>query len=143
MPSDVALDLRLHEILQQARLTTAANGAVIALAVGDRMVCRATLGEKAPSVGVSMNTRSGLSGACVQSREMQLCDDSLADPRVNAMACRDLGIRSIVVLPVLSGGELWGVLEVFSSVPHAFNESDLQSLQSLSRKISTHRAGSD
>ncbi len=135
-PSDVALDLRLHEILQQARLTTAANGAVIALALGDRMVCRATLGDKAPSVGVSMNTRSGLSGACVQSREMQLCDDSLADPRVNAMACRDLGIRSIVVLPVLSGGELWGVLEVFSSVPHAFNESDLQSLQSLSRKVS-------
>lgn len=60
LPSDVALDLRLHEILQQARLTTAANGAVIALALGDRMVCRATLGDKAPSVGVSMNTRSGL-----------------------------------------------------------------------------------
>jgi TonB family protein len=136
LPSDVAFDLRLHEILQQARLTTAANGAVIALARGDRMVCRATLGDKAPSVGVSMNTRSGLSGACVQSREMQLCDDSLADPRVNAMACRDLGIRSIVVLPVLSSGELWGLLEVFSSIPRAFSDSDLQSLQSLSRKIS-------
>ena len=136
LPSDVALDLRLHEILQQARLTTAASGAVVALARGDRMVCRATLGEKAPSVGVSMNTRSGLSGACVQSREMQLCDDSLADPRVNAIACRDLGIRSIVVLPVLNGGELWGVLEVFSSVPRAFSDSDLQSLQSLTRKIS-------
>ena len=136
LPSDVALDLRLHEILQQARLTTAADGAVVALAVGDRMVCRASLGDKAPSVGVSMNTRSGLSGACVQSREMQLCDDSLADPRVNAAACRDLGMRSIVVLPVLSGGELWGILEIFSSVPRAFNESDLQSLQSLSRKIS-------
>lgn len=136
LPSDVALDLRLHEILQQARLTTAANGAVIALARGDRMLCRATLGKKAPSVGVSMNTRSGLSGACVQSREMQLCDDALADPRVNAIACRDLGIRSIVVLPVLNGGELWGVLEVFSSIPRAFSDSDLQALQSLGRKIS-------
>ena len=136
LPSDLALDLRLREILQQARLTTAANGAVIALALGERMVCRATLGDKSPSVGVSMNTRSGLAGACVQSREMQLCDDSLADPRVNAMACRDLDIRSIVVLPVLSGGELWGILEVFSSSPRAFSDSDLQSLQSLSRKIS-------
>jgi TonB family protein len=136
LPSDLALDLRLREILQQARLTTAANGSVIALAYGERMVCRATLGDKAPSVGVSMNTRSGLAGACVQSREMQLCDDSLADPRVNAMACRDLDIRSIVVLPVLSGGELWGILEVFSSSPCAFSDSDLQSLQSLSRKIS-------
>ena len=137
LPTDLALDLRLREILQQARLATASSGAVIALARGDKIVCRVTLGEQAPSAGVSLNTRSGLSGACVQTREMQLCDDTLADPRVNGVACRDLGIRSIVVLPVLDGGELWGVLELFSSVPHAFNESDLQALQSLSRKISS------
>ena len=35
LPTDLALDLRLHEILQQARLATAASGAVIALARGD------------------------------------------------------------------------------------------------------------
>jgi TonB family protein len=137
LPADVALDLRLREILQQARLATAANGAVIALARGDRIVCRASLGDKAPTAGVSLNTRSGLAGACVQTREMQLCDDTLVDPRVNAVACRDLGIRSIVVLPVLDGGELWGVLELFSSTPRAFSESDLQALQSLSRKTSS------
>jgi TonB family protein len=137
LPNDPALDQRLREILQQARLATAASGAVIALARGDKMVCRATLGEKAPSAGVRLNTRSGLSGACVQTREMQLCDDTLADPRVNAVACRDLGIRSIVVLPVLDGGELWGILELFSAAPRAFSESDLQALQGLSRKISS------
>ena len=136
LPTGAALDLRLREILQQARLSTAASGAMIALARGDKMVCRATMGDKAPSAGVCLNTRSGLSGACVQTKEMQLCDDSLADPRVNVIACRDLGIRSIAVLPVLDGGELWGVLEVFSSVPRAFSDSDLQALQSLSRKIS-------
>ncbi len=136
LPTDLALDLRFHEILQQARLTTAASGAVIALARRDKMVCRASLGDKAPSVGVCLNTRSGLSGICVQTREMQLCDDTLADPRVNAMACRDLGIRAIVVLPVLDGGELWGVLEVFSSFPRAFSDSDLEALQSLSRRVS-------
>src|SRR4029077_7576413 len=136
LPADLALDVRLHEVLQQARLATGASGAVIALARRDKIVCRASLGEKAPSAGVCLNTRSGLAGACVQTREMQLCDDTLADPRVNVVACRDLGIRSIVVLPVLDGGELWGVLELFSSVPRAFSESDLQALQSLSRKIS-------
>jgi TonB family protein len=136
LPTDLALDLRLHEILQQARLATGASGAVIALARGDKMICRATLGDKAPSAGVCLNTRSGLAGACVQTREMQLCDDALADPRVNVIACRDLGIRSIVVLPVLDGGELWGVFEVFSAIPRAFSDSDLQALQSISRKIS-------
>ena len=137
LPADLALDVRLHEVLQQARLATGASGAIIALARRDKIVCRASLGEKAPSAGVCLNTRSGLAGACVQTREMQLCDDTLADPRVNVVACRDLGIRSIVVLPVLDGGELWGVLELFSSVPRAFGESDLQALQSLSRKISS------
>ena len=135
LPSDLSLDLRLHEILQQARLTTTSSGAVIALARGSRMVCRATLGDKAPGVGICLNTRSGLSGACVQTREMQLCDDTLVDPRVNATACSDLGIRSIAVHPILEGEELWGVLEVFSLVPHAFSDSDLQELQGLSRKI--------
>jgi TonB family protein len=135
LPSKFSLDLRLHDILQQARLATTSSGAVIALARGNRMVCRATLGDKAPGVGICLNTRSGLSGACVQTREMQLCDDTQVDPRVNATACSDLGIRSIAVHPILEGEELWGVLEVFSLVPHAFSDSDLQELQGLSRKI--------
>ena len=116
---------------------------MIALARGDRMVCRATLGDKAPGVGVCLNTRSGLSGACVQTREMQLCDDTLVDPRVNATACSDLGIRSIVVLPILEGEELWGVLEVFSLVPHAFSDSDLQELQGAQPQNLANRARGD
>ena len=132
LPADLALDLQLHEILDHALLASAATGAVIALASGEKMVCRATSGEKAPSAGVCLNTRSGLSGACVQSREMQLCDDTQTDIRVNAMVCRDLGIRSIVVLPVLDGEKLRGILEVFASEPQAFSDSDLQTLQSLS-----------
>jgi len=136
LPADLALDLRLHEILDQALLTTAATGAVIALASGDKMVCRATAGDKAPSAGVCLNTRSGLAGACVQSREMQLCDDTLTDLRVNAAVCRDLGIRSILALPVLDGEKLWGILEVFSAVPSAFSDPDLQALQALCDRIS-------
>jgi TonB family protein len=136
LPADLAFDLELQEILDQALLATAATGAVIALASGEKMVCRATSGEKAPSAGVCLNTRSGLSGACVQSREMQLCDDTQTDIRVNAMVCRDLGIRSIVVLPVLDGEKLRGILEVFASEPQAFSDSDLQTLQSLTDRIS-------
>ncbi len=135
LPFDLALDLRLHEILQQARLTSTSSGAVIALARGNRMVCRATLGDKAPAAGVFLNTRSGLSGACVLTREMQVCDDTLVDPRVNATFCSDLGIRSIAVEPVLDGEELCGMLEIFSVVPNAYSDSNLQELEGLSRKL--------
>jgi TonB family protein len=132
---DLALDLRLHEILEEALLATAASGAVIALASGDQMVCRATAGEKSPKIGVYLNTHSGLSGLCIQTHEMQQCDDALLDSRVNAEACRELGIRSIVVLPVLGGERMWGILEVFSSVPRAFGNPDIEGLHVLCRRI--------
>jgi TonB family protein len=136
LPADFALDLRLHDILEEARVVTAASGAVIAVASGDKMICRAASGDTAPSVGSYLNTSSGLSGTCIQSREMQLCDDTLADPRVNAIACRDLEIRSILALPVLEGEKLCGVLEVFSSVPRAFSDPDIEMLQSFCGQIS-------
>jgi TonB family protein len=132
---DLALDLRLHEILEEALLATAASGAVIALASGDQMVCRATAGEKSPKTGVYLNTHSGLSGLCIQTQELQQCDDALLDSRVNAEACRELGIRSIVVLPVLGGERMWGILEVFSSVPRAFGNPDIEGLHVLCRRI--------
>ena len=72
-------------------------------------------GEKVPETGSFLNTRSGLSGLCVQTREMQRCDDTLTDPRVNTEACQALDVRSIVVLPVLEGKRLWGIIEIFSS----------------------------
>ncbi len=136
LPADFALDLRLHEILEDALRTTAATGAMIALASGDKMVCRATSGEKTPSIGSFLNTRTGLSGLCVQTREMQRCDDTLADSRVNADACRVLDVRSIVVLPILDGTRLWGILEIFSSSPGAFDDADVPVLQALGRAVS-------
>ena len=136
LPADLALDLRLHELLEHSLQATAATGAVIALASGDKMVCRATLGEKAPKTGVFVNTRSGLSGLCVQTRELQRCEDALTDPRVNTDACRALDIRSIVVLPILDGKKLWGILEVFSTGPRAFNDADVRTLQALGCKVS-------
>jgi len=134
LPADLALDLRLHEILEHAVRATAATGAVIALSSGDKMVCRATSGKKAPSTGAFLNTRSGLSGLCVQTGEMQRCDDTLTDPRVNADACRNLDIQSIVVLPVLEGTKLWGILEIFSSLPHAFSDADIQAADEQYKK---------
>ena len=136
LPADLALDLRLHELLEHSLRSSPATGAVIALASGDKMVCRATSGEKAPKTGVFVNTRSGLSGLCVQTRQMQNCEDTLNDPRMNADACHVLDIRSIVVLPILAGKKFWGILEVFSSRAKAFDEADVKALQVLERQIS-------
>ncbi|MGL4375545.1 MAG: sensor domain-containing diguanylate cyclase, partial [Microcoleaceae cyanobacterium] len=43
--------------------------------------------------------------------------------------CRRMGIRSMVVTPLFYQEEVVGVLNVFSSTPSAFKESDIQTLQ--------------
>src|SRR5256884_7041338 len=133
--ADLALDLMLNKIVDQARLATAASGAAIALSRDGEMVCRASVGESAPGLGVRLNTGSGVSGACVQRKELQRCDDAENDPRVDAAACRDAEIRSILAVPILEGQELLGVLEVFASRTKAFDDTDVYAVQALSRRI--------
>jgi TonB family protein len=133
--TDLALDLLLNEIVEQALLATGATGAAIALARGNELVCRATTGANAPDLGVRLNTRSGLSGTCIQTGKVQRCDNTLTDPRVDTGSCRRLNVRSILVVPVLKGGEVLGVFETFSTYPDAFGEGDIQTLQALSRRI--------
>jgi TonB family protein len=133
--ADLALDLVLNEIVEQTRLATNATGAAIALARDGEIICRATTGANAPDLGVRLDAHSGLSGACVQTRQWQRCDDTESDPRVDAALCRRLGVRSILVYPVLRAEKLAGVVEVFSSRPKAFSDREIQTLKALSRTI--------
>lgn len=126
---------RLNQELQQACLATGATGAAIALFRGEEIVCHAATGPNAPDTGISLDPRTGLSGSCIQTRQLQLCNDAETDPRVNPAACRQLGVRSIAVLPLLDGDELFGVLEILSPRPNAFSQSDLDTLQPLTDRI--------
>jgi TonB family protein len=99
-PPDLALDLVLNELVARAAAATAAGGAALALPRGDTMVCRATTGELAPGLGLTLNPADGLSGACLQTRQPQISVDTEADPRVDLTAAQRLGIRSILVVPV-------------------------------------------
>jgi TonB family protein len=135
LSADLALDLVLNEIVEHARLATGATAAAIALVRGDEIVCRATTGANAPDLGVKLDVHSGLSGACVQSKKWQRCDDTQTDSRVDAEICRDLGVRSILVFPVVRDEKLLGVFEIFSPRPNAFSDREIQTLQALSRSI--------
>jgi TonB family protein len=140
--AELALDVILNEIVEQARLATVASIAVIALIRGEEMVCRATAGINAPELGVRLDTASGLSGACVKAKELQMCSDTQTDERVEAEACRRIGVRSILVLPLLDQEKLIGVFEILSPRPNAFGEREVQTLRALVSRIihSTHEA---
>src|SRR5271157_864380 len=124
-PPDLALDLVLNELVVRAADATGASSAALALVRGEEMVCRAATGPQAPDLGVPLNTRDGLSGACLQTRQPQLSIDTESDPRVDPAISRRLGIRSILIVPVFdrndNNPQFTGVLEVFSPSPAAFS----------------------
>lgn len=148
-PPDLALDLVLNELVVRAADATHASAAALALVRGDEMVCRAATGLHAPDLGVPLNTRDGLSGACVRTHSAQLCDDTEFDPRVDLVLSRRLGIRSILIVPLFDAEphpltrdassevpppQLDGVLEIFSPLPNDFSLSDQLLLEDFARE---------
>lgn len=129
-PLDLALDLVLNELVVRAADATHATAAALALLRGERMVCRAATGLHAPDLGIPLDTRDGLSGACVRTRMAQLSADTESDAYVDPSISRRLGIRSMLVVPVFDHEQvgpdqkppLTGVLEVFSPFPNTFTE---------------------
>jgi TonB family protein len=131
----LALDLVLNEVVEQARMATGATGAAVALERDGEMVCRATTGQHAPELGTRVETTSGLSGECLRTGEVLYCPDTESDLRVDAEACRELGIRSVLLTPLHDSAGTFGILQAFSSRPNAFGERDMNTLAALGRRI--------
>ncbi len=101
------------------------------------MLCRASTGSNAPELGALLSTEFGLSGESVRTRQPLRCDDAERDARVNREVCQQLGIASVVVMPVVNDDEVLGVFELFSGKANAFGERDLSALQRLSEMVET------
>jgi putative methionine-R-sulfoxide reductase with GAF domain len=137
------LDATLQLLAERAHYITGATGAAIALADGDAMVCRASIGETAPPVGARLQVDSGVSGEAVRTRAVIRCDEASSDPRVNRETCQALGIESILVLPLIRDEQVLGIFELFSSTARAFSERDVVTLQRMDELIATAMAQAD
>jgi len=133
------LDAALQLLAERAQYITGASGAAIALGRGEHsdMLCRASAGSNAPELGALLSMEYGLSGESVRTRQALRCDDAAQDRRVNRESCRQLGIASVVVMPIVSEQQVLGVFELFSGKPHAFEERDLSALRRLGEMVET------
>jgi N-acetylmuramoyl-L-alanine amidase/putative methionine-R-sulfoxide reductase with GAF domain len=129
------LDEVLKLVAERALTITGADGIAIALAEGDEIICRASAGTMAPDRGVRLDAKAGFSGACFRTGRIVRCDDSETDPRVNVEACRRLGTRSMVAVPLLGQNSVVGLLEAFSTEPYGFNDGDVRGLNLLAELI--------
>jgi hypothetical protein len=133
------LDAALQLLADRAQYITGASGAAIALRRDGRddMLCRASSGTNAPELGTLLSTEFGLSGESVRTRQLLRCDDAERDARVNREVCRQMGIASVLVMPVVNDDQVLGVFELFSGKANAFGERDLSAVQRLSEMVET------
>jgi TonB family protein len=121
---------------EEAARVTGADGAAIAIGNSSAMCCCASAGD-APDVGVLVGADSGLSGACLRTSELVQCDDTASDPRVEPQAGAAMGLRSVLILPVVVDGRLQAILEVVSARPHAFGAQHRHALSRMAQGIAT------
>ena len=125
------LEQSLKFIAEGARRLTGAGGAAIALREGEQVVCRARSGLMAPQLSSRVSPQSGICGECLTSGEVLLCDDTEHDPRVDLGVCRNLGMRSILAVPLRRQQDVLGILVVFSAWAGVFCERDIRTLNLL------------
>ena len=131
-PGELDLEPGISVIAEKAQAMTGASGAAIALRRGNEIICRARTGRTAPDIGCRLQTDRGLSAECVRTGEVMLCPDTEYNPRVDLATCRHLGVRSILVAPLRHFRRTLGVFEVLSSMPNAFDQNDVATMQFLS-----------
>ena len=125
----------LQLVAERAIAITGADGLAIALAENNEIVLRAAAGTVRPDIGARIDRDSAFSGACFRTAQTVNCDDTETDPRVNLEACRKLGARSMVAVPLCGRRRVIGVLEAFSAWPFGFNDTDVRNLTLLAELV--------
>jgi PAS domain S-box-containing protein len=117
----------MRVIAERSQGLTGASGAVIEGIDGEDLVPLVHVGTEAPRLKLS----SSLSGVCVRTGELQRSDDAFTDPRVSHPYYQQLGIRSLLIVPLRDEKRTLGVLKVVSPEPHAFSDRDAKALRLL------------
>jgi diguanylate cyclase (GGDEF)-like protein len=138
----VSLGSVMALVCERTQALTRAGAAVVELAEGSDMVYRAASGFAANQLGLRLKRDGSMSGLCVQLGEIMRCDDSETDARVDRNACRRVGLRSMLVVPLQHDGVTVGALKVMSTRTNGFGDNDVRVLQLMSDLIaaSMHNA---
>ncbi len=117
-------------------LIAAAQGVMVGLADSSGVTYICGAGSQTAYVGTRVELGDSLSGLAVRSGEVQLSNDTSADRRVDAAACRRLSVASLVCVPLARGSETIGVLAVNATHSDAFSVHDVEVLSRLGDFVS-------
>lgn len=125
------MDLVTH----RAQQITNAHGACVELIVKNELIYSASSGFAEHFLGLRLSTRNSLSGECIKLRTTLICSNIEEDSRVNKTACRKIGLKSMIVTPLICGKDVVGVLKVLSANVDHFTDNNINILELMSGLI--------
>ena len=129
----------MERVLAEALvLVPSADGAAVMLcAQRASLIITAASGNLAGSTDTVVSLTNSLSGLAIRSGVTQYCHDTTSDPRVDARPAADLGILSMICVPLRRGDQRLGVLNITSSEASAFGPADETTLAGLAHFVSS------
>lgn len=125
------LDKVMELVVARVPEVTSGSGAVIEIVEGEELVYRAASGVAKEHLGLRLPFAGSLSGQAVREKALLRSDDTERDSRVDGASCRAIGIRSMLIAPLLEGDVAVGALKTFSPQPNTFGDLDSYALQLL------------
>jgi hypothetical protein len=129
--NSASLDLggAMHLIADRVRDVANATGVAIGLLRGDQLVYCAGSGSAASYIGRHVMAALSVSTAAKTSREILRVDNAETDGRIEAAICRQFGAKSLLILLIYRDHAVAGVLEVFFSEAHRFQDGEVRAYQ--------------
>jgi diguanylate cyclase (GGDEF)-like protein len=125
----------MNLVVQRAQIITHADGACIELVAKEQLVYSAVSGLAKKFLGLRLFMENSLSGECIKRGEILVSNDIEDDNRANKIACRQIGLSSMIVVPLAFREEVVGVLKVMSAKTDHFQEESINILGLISELI--------
>ncbi|MBK1812216.1 GGDEF domain-containing protein [Clostridium sp. YIM B02505] len=122
-------------VTQRTKLMTNADGASVELIEKKELVYSAASGMAESFLGLRLNIEGSLSGECIKMRVPLISNDIESDDRVNKAACRQIGLNSMIVMPLICMNDVVGVMKVLSARANHFSDDDIKILELMSGLI--------
>ena len=129
------VDGAIRSIADCARNVANATGVAIGLLKGDQLVYQAGSGGATTYIGRRVMATLTVPADILPSREILRVENAQTDPRIEAAICRQFGAKSLLILLIYHNGAAAGVLEVFFSEAHAFQDREVRTYQLMAGLI--------
>jgi hypothetical protein len=137
------LQAGLQLLADRMQYITGASAATIALTEGQEMFCRASAGPMATELGAPLRADSALVKQSIREQQIICCNAAENGARPDGISYGSLGIRSIMIMPLIRESALAGMFELLADRPQAFDDRDGAALEHLADMVLTALEHSD